>query len=219
MKKGNKMKKLIFLVLVVLALGLLPVAGQAATYMYDNQATWAAAVGGNFAYVDLSSFATGYTLVPANTAISLPAPGSGSVSFGIDLYSAIVPDDWFTWSGGNTPQILWTDYSATSVTGTFTAGQKAFGLEMEPDDQVVHNMTLTVGAGGPSLTLTQPVNGDGGALFFGWVAPNAQTTFTLSSDADFAFGRMVQPVPVPPSVLLLGSGLLGLIGWRRMRKS
>lgn len=27
------------------------------------------------------------------------------------------------------------------------------------------------------------------------------------------------PVPVPPTVLLLGSGLLGLVGWRRFRKS
>lgn len=27
------------------------------------------------------------------------------------------------------------------------------------------------------------------------------------------------PVPVPPTVLLLGSGLLGLVGWRRIRKS
>ena len=28
-----------------------------------------------------------------------------------------------------------------------------------------------------------------------------------------------QPVPVPPSLLLLSSGLLGLVGWRRFRKS
>jgi len=26
-------------------------------------------------------------------------------------------------------------------------------------------------------------------------------------------------VPIPPTVLLLGSGLLGLVGWRRFRKS
>jgi hypothetical protein len=28
----------------------------------------------------------------------------------------------------------------------------------------------------------------------------------------------VQAVPLPPTVLLLGSGLLGLAGWRRFRK-
>jgi hypothetical protein len=27
------------------------------------------------------------------------------------------------------------------------------------------------------------------------------------------------PVPLPPTVLLLGSGLLGLVGWRRFRKA
>jgi hypothetical protein len=33
-----------------------------------------------------------------------------------------------------------------------------------------------------------------------------------------AFFR-VDPVPVPPSAWLLGSGLLGLVGWRRFRKA
>jgi len=32
-------------------------------------------------------------------------------------------------------------------------------------------------------------------------------------------GKTLDPVPVPPAVWLLGSGLLGLVGWRRFRKS
>ena len=31
--------------------------------------------------------------------------------------------------------------------------------------------------------------------------------------------ELAVPVPLPPTVLLLGSGLLGLAGWRRLRKS
>jgi uncharacterized membrane protein len=31
-------------------------------------------------------------------------------------------------------------------------------------------------------------------------------------------GFLATPVPLPPNVLLLGSGLLGLVGWRRYRK-
>jgi hypothetical protein len=44
---------------------------------------------------------------------------------------------------------------------------------------------------------------------------------TLSAEGDpggFAFGRMVQAVPVPASVLLLGSGLVGLGLWRGRKR-
>jgi hypothetical protein len=40
-------------------------------------------------------------------------------------------------------------------------------------------------------------------------------------NAEFYFDQFyadVHPVPLPPSLLLLGSGLLGLAGWRRFRK-
>jgi hypothetical protein len=50
---------------------------------------------------------------------------------------------------------------------------------------------------------------------------NVEPTLTTT---DFTFWIPVvdsktQPVPLPPSTLLLGSGLLGLVGWRRFRKS
>jgi len=140
-----------------------------------------------------------------------------SVSSGLDLYSGQVGPkaDWQTWSGGHTPQVLATATDVFSVTGTFTVPQKAFGLEMEPDDFYAYNTTLTLGGGS---SLSQSVEGNSGAAFFGWVG-DAETTMTLSSDIDFAFGRMVQPVPVPPTVLLLGSGLLSLLGWRRFNQS
>jgi len=100
------------------------------------------------------------------------------------------------------------------VTATFIGGQQVFGLEMQPDEFQDESMTLTLEVGNPLLTLTQIVNGEGGAKFFGWISDVDFTSMTLiDNSGDFAFGRMA--VPVPPSVLLLGSGLLGLIAFRR----
>ena len=36
---------------------------------------------------------------------------------------------------------------------------------------------------------------------------------------DLVFVVQANAVPIPPSVILLGSGLLGLVGLRRLRKS
>jgi hypothetical protein len=40
---------------------------------------------------------------------------------------------------------------------------------------------------------------------------------TYGSSMSFQVDQ-VQVVPLPPSVLLLGSGFLGIVGWRRFRK-
>jgi hypothetical protein len=207
------MKKAIFLVLLVVALGLMPVASQAT--FYSTRASWEAAVS-SFFDVDLAGqVSQGATLA---TGIPLTLPLLDTVTFNVALIGAQVPSGgWATWSGGNTPRVLATyNTRATSVIANFPTGQSAFGLEMEPNNFAIESMTLTLGSG-PALQ--QNVDGNGGAAFFGWVgAP--ETFITLSNDASdtFAFGRMVEgtvSVPVPPSVLLLGSGLLGLVGFRR----
>ena len=47
----------------------------------------------------------------------------------------------------------------------------------------------------------------------GFVYPDQNDVFTIDYGPNFRGEQAV--VPVPPSMLLLGSGLLGLVGWRR----
>lgn len=69
---------------------------------------------------------------------------------------------------------------------------------------------------GNPTTLTNGVSG-----FTGDVSWALEWDFTLGAGQTFLISKdeLLTPVPIPPSVLLLGSGLLGLVGLRRFRKS
>ena len=90
-------------------------------------------------------------------------------------------------------------YSAASADhlyqGLFTLGY----------DVLLYEDTFSIGAGGP-----WPVDGVGGGGS-GYVGE-----FDLMYLGQYT---VVGAVPLPPSCILLGSGLLGLVGWRRFRKS
>jgi hypothetical protein len=64
---------------------------------------------------------------------------------------------------------------------------------------------------------------DGG--FWGFLSPSTFTSITFASDGQSGIQETYTlddlrycPVPVPPAVLLFGSGLLGLVGFRLRRK-
>jgi len=175
---------------------------------YSDFGSWAAAVP-SYQGVDLSGY-NEYDIIPAGDEIALPY--DETLTFNKDLEVYIVGSSWATWYGDQDLDgyddaaglpVLYT-LGELAVTGTFGPGADVplgFGLEMEPNPftDVIMTLTLTDGS-----SLSQTVNGYGGAKFFGWVGGGV-TSMTLSSDYDFAFGNMVKAAPEPTSLVLLGT--------------
>src|SRR5262245_20212831 len=120
-------------VVIVTALGvaalLAPAASYAAPILFLDRAPWEASVGA-FADVDLDSQVAEFAVLTAGSPVTLPL--GDSLSFDIDTQGLQVPGTWATWSGGNTPRVLYT-IGANSITGTFSDPQAGFGFEVEPE--------------------------------------------------------------------------------------
>ena len=102
---------------------------------------------------------------------------------------------------GNNPQLVVYLSDNTNIAAIFNLN----GL---PDSGAAWTLT----AGDESLTLgwalgTADLVGGGKSI-----VPSGDSDFYLIADPCPA------PVPLPPTVWLFGSGLLGLVGWRRFRK-
>ena len=209
------MKKFL-LGLVAAIVFLTPQISEGALTFYTDRALWEAAVG-SFADVVITDGVT--------AGVPEALPFGHSITSSINLELRQVPTTWATWSGGHTPAVLWT-LGATSGTGTFDSVLlTGFGLEMEPNPFSVHSMRLALSDGS---FLDQDVAGSGGAKFFGW-AGGSITSLTVSSDVDFAIGRLVIAdegegggggpiIPEPVSMMLFGTGMAGLGVVTRKRK-
>jgi hypothetical protein len=220
------MKRIIQLAAVA-AISLLAALPNAQAAVFDDsggrgtgRAAWEAAVvaaGGSFQEVDETQWGTAYTTFLAGTPVNLPL-SQGTLVFNQDLTGAQVGTDWETWSNPSgelqefTPRVLTTLFSDNpdSVSAVPSGSLRAFGLEMEPNLQALFSMTL---AGGE--TVTQVVNGNGGAAFFGWIVDVPVVGFTVSAAPDasgFAFGRMVVgSLPEPPPQGVPEGGSLALV--------
>jgi hypothetical protein len=148
---------------------------------------------------------------PVNLFIQNPAPGpvlSGNCILAYD--------------GNNTPDVWQQATFASSIIvhmasvamGDFDADQDTFVLNaydqfgnlLDTDTKI--NLGSTYG--GPYLSVTSPFTP------IAYVQFNETAEFWGSMYYD-NFSICYTPVPVPPSLLLLGSGLLGLVGVRRFK--
>ncbi|MBV8220928.1 MAG: PEP-CTERM sorting domain-containing protein [Solirubrobacterales bacterium] len=150
--------------------------------------------------------------VPDGSSISGFTTADG-VSVAVDEVVHSIGDGWNTWCCGYVGQVL-SDYESTSVPFTLNTPVDGFGFFAEPDPYAVLSITLTLSDGG---SLTQPVDGYGGASFFGWAGRDV-TGFTVSSATAFAVGDFFSanvPEPSTWAMALLGFAGLGFAGYRK----
>lgn len=201
----------------LLAAGWFAAPAHAGLIVYGDRAAWMAAVGSS-TQVNIAGQVGEFDVLMAGAPIVLPS--GGNLAFDQDLEGLQVPDSWATWAGGATPRVLYSGVDVTSVSGTFSAPMMAFGLEFQPDPFWPIQMQLALNG---VTVFDGPVGGEGGAQFLGWVITDSDpgvTVLTLTGEAEFAFGRMLEPgkpgVPEAGHTLsyLLGT-VLGLLGWAR----
>jgi hypothetical protein len=191
-----------------------PLAQATLTTFTDRTAWESSVIGGGLSVADAdlaSQVGDGITL---NAGSPLSLPSGGLLAFNQQLEGRQVPNTWGTWSGGNTPRVLYS--TLTTLNGTFTPGVLAFGFEAEPENYRDFSIKLELSDGS---NLDQLVTGFGGASFFGWSSDDVRITAmkiqAASESGGFAIGRMVQGVPDAGGSLLLTLIGLGSVVWAR----
>jgi hypothetical protein len=140
-----------------------------------------------------------------------------------------------TWKGTTSPAAIdvLTSYSNASggtqnaqliYTGTGAATYSYYkSLDKNGAGIGSFNYFYTTGTGDGQIALASS-GGSGNQDIFYWATPGTKVaspisgSFTLTTslvNGTITTAQLSSPVPIPPSVLLLGSGLLGLIGIRR----
>jgi hypothetical protein len=116
------------------------------------------------------------------------------------------PSGWSTYDSFNT----------ASVGGSNTNYNNLWYTDPESGNRILDGQTLS-GFGVHDSSATAPTSVPWFAFAYGG---SYSGTDHFWSDTNPGFEGVAGPstVPLPPTVLLLGSGLLGLAGWRRLKK-
>ena len=122
--------------------------------------------------------------------------------------------------GGDDVMAGFINNSGSSVPGiTLTGGSAALGgiFNFDGDDGFgplgANGAPLITVAGVKTVTYTD----DTGTLFFNGGLANGASSWFAFETIPSGFTPIPSGVPLPPSVLLFGSGLVGLAGWRRFK--
>jgi len=211
-------------VMVLVVMLLLMTRGQAAATLFSSRSAWESEIladsiarPGATAIYDLNLAAQVPDLGTLSAGSRIMTPLGRFLFFGIPLTGRQVPSSWPSWSGGNTPRVLYTDTEASLAAIFADAGPVyAFGFEVEPEVGV-QQFTFRADDG---TSLTQSVSSDGGAAFFGF-SDGLFRDWTLSCDtcigSGFAVGRFVIAAPMPGALTLFILGLVGLAGTQAFR--
>lgn len=191
---------------------LLGSANVRADTMYTSLASWEAAVG---------TWTETTHLGPAdNTIVSGATLADGTaLGFSQNLQVETIGIGWATWCCGYTGNVVESYGTGFLNTENWTISPvSGFGMFIEPDNFSLLGITLTLSSGD---SVTQAVQGDAGAQFFGWVGSGV-TSLTISSSSDFAegdfFSSKALATPEVSSIALLSTLMLGLLGITLGRK-